>query len=320
MSAYIARRLLQVIPALLGIAVVAFCVVQLAPGDAALYIAGDGAPPEVVAKVRADFGLDRPMHVQLLAYLGNLFRGNLGYSYKFGEPVATVLLERAPYSLLLVVSALIVGTAVGLALGIVAAVRPGSLMDYAVSFVALGSYSAPSFWLGQLLILLFAVYFGWLPTQGMVSLREELTGMAWAADVARHMILPVATLAAWHLAVVVRMTRSSLVDVLGQDFIRTARAKGVHEFSITIRHALRNALIPVLTVVGVNAGFLLSGAVLTETVFAWPGLGRLVLAATLSRDLPLLMGVFLSVSLCVLLLNLVTDLVYGVVDPRIQYR
>jgi ABC-type dipeptide/oligopeptide/nickel transport system permease component len=317
---YVVRRLLQVIPALVGIAVIAFCVIQLAPGDAALYIAGDGAPAEVLERVRAEFGLDRSLPVQLGSYVANMLRGDLGFSYKFGEPVSTVLLERAPYSLLLVGAALIVGTLAGVALGCVAAVRSDTLLDRSISILALGGYSAPVFWLGQLLILAFSVYLGLLPTQGMRSLREELSGLAGILDVARHMVLPVLTLSMWHMAVVVRMTRSSLLSVLGQDFVRTARAKGVSEYVVLTRHALRNALIPVVTVVSVNAGFLLSGAVLTETVFAWPGLGRLVLSATLSRDLPLLMGVFVSVSFAVLILNLVTDLLYGVLDPRIEYR
>lgn len=320
MGKYLLGRVLQSVPLLFGVVTVAFALIHLAPGDPVLALVGDfPAPEEYVRRVRAEFGLDRPLLDQYVRYLGNFVRGELGYSFVQRRPVLHVIAERAAATALLTGSALVVATLVGVGLGTLSARRPFSWLDGAVSGAALIGFSIPVFWLGQLLILFFAVRFGALPAQGMVSVRLGLTGWDRLIDVAAHLVLPASALALRPVAMTTRLTRASLLEVLGREFIRTAQAQGAGPHRVLWRHALPNALLPVVTLVGYNLGFLLAGSALIETVFGWPGIGRLMYDSVFTRDYPVLLGVFVTVALSVVAANLLTDLLYGYLDPRIQH-
>ncbi len=317
---YVLGRTLQAVPLVLGLVTLVFVLVHLAPGDPILALVGDfPAPEEYVRRVREEFGLDRPLHEQYLRYVASLARGDLGYSFVQRRPVLEVVGERAGATALLTGTALAIAAVAGVGLGALAARRPFSWLDGAVSGGALVGFSVPVFWLGQLLILLFAVVLGWLPAQGMVSLRVGATGRDRLLDIATHLVLPAAALALRLVAMTARLTRASLLEVLSRDFIRTAQAKGAGAWRVLWRHALPNALLPVVTFVGYNLGLLLAGSALVETVFGWPGLGRLLYDSVFTRDYPVLLGIFLTVSLSVVVANLVTDLLYGYLDPRIRH-
>lgn len=316
---YALGRVLQIPPLVLGIAVVLFAIVHLAPGDPIQALVGDfPAPDEYVRKVREDFGLDRPLIVQFGRYVGALARGDLGYSFVYRQPVLTLIAERAGATALLTLTALAFASTLGVALGVLAARRPFSLLDGVVSGGSVAGFSVPVFWLGQLLILLFAVVLGWLPSQGMVSVREDYQGWARAGDVALHLLLPAFALSLRFLGMTARLARSSMLEVLGRDYIRSAQAKGAGELRVLLRHALPNAFLPVLTLLGYNLGFVLAGSALVETVFGWPGMGRLLYDSVFARDSPVLLGIMVTVSLTVVTANLVTDLLYAWVDPRIR--
>ena len=259
------------------------------------------------------------MLVQLGVYLSRMFRGNLGFSLYFNQPVLDLILQRLPATILLMATQLIFAVLAGMLLGIAAARRPYSLLDNATTSLALVGYSMPVFWTGLLLVLLFSVRLGLFPSGGMVSAREHLTGVAAVVDVFHHLLLPALTLGLVNLALYARLTRTSMLDVLSQDYIRTARAKGLGELRVTRRHGLRNALLPVVTITGIDLGRMVGGAVLTETVFAWPGVGTLTFTALQTRDYPLIVGVFVLVSIAVILANLLVDVTYGLLDPRIRY-
>jgi peptide/nickel transport system permease protein len=317
---YLLRRIVQLLPIFLGILLVNFFLIHLAPGDPVQVLAGEfEASPDYVAKIRREFALDRPLWVQAAIYFGRLLRGDLGYSMAFRQPVGTLILERAVATLLLAGTALGLAAAAGIALGVAAGRRPRSLSDGLASVVALVGYSVPVFWLGQILLILFALNLRWFPAQGMYSLRGAPSGLGYLLDVAHHLALPALTLAGLHLAMITRLMRASMLEALGQDFVRTARAKGLAESALVYRHALRTAMLPVTTLVGMSVGVMLAGAILTETVFGWPGLGRLMYEAVLKRDYPVMMGMLAVVSASVLVANLVTDLVYALLDPRIRY-
>lgn len=306
-------------PLLFGIVLLGFGIVKLAPGDPVQVLVGDyPAPPEYVAQVRARFGLDRPAWVQLGRYLGEVLRGNLGYSFFYNEPVTTVLLGRLNATLLLMGAAFALASAGGILLGVACGRRPGSLTDHVLMVVGLIGYSLPVFWLGQLLLMALSLQLGWFPTQGMQTIAFGLSPVQRALDVLHHLALPAATLATRYLALNVRLMRTSLVEVGGMDYLTTARAKGLAERVVIWKHAVRNALLPVVTIMGLNVGHLIGGAVLTETVFAWPGLGRLIFDSILHRDYPVLLGGLLVISVCVVLGNLLADLAYAVIDPRIR--
>lgn len=316
---YLLRRVLQAVPLLLGVLVVNFFLIHLAPGDPIYLLAGDGGDEAYFAAMRQKYGLDRPLPVQLGLYLLGVAQGEFGYSFAYARPVFEVIAARLPPTLLLMGVSIVLSTVVGVWLGVVCARRPQSGVERSVLVATLLGYGCPAFWLGQLLVLLFAVRLGWFPVQGMVNARADYEGLARLSDIARHLALPVATLSVLHLALVTRLTRTGLREELGKDYVRTARAKGLPTPSVVNRHALRNALLPVVTVVGADIGTLFTGAVLTEIVFAWPGLGRLLYDATLNRDYPLLMGIFLLVGASVILVNIVTDVAYAVLDPRVRY-
>lgn len=316
---YVARRLLQAVPLVLGILVIVFTLVHLAPGDPLIFLAGEGGSASFYAAMRARYGLDQPLIIQLVRYLGATLHGDFGYSFVYQQPVFRVILGRLPATLLLMGAATALSTTVGLLMGIIAAVRPRSLLDHGIAAFTLTAYAMPVFWLGQLLVLLFAVRLNLLPVQGMVTAREDYTGIAHVLDVARHLALPALTLALPQLALTARLTRTSLREALAEDFITVARAKGLSERIVLLRHALRNALLPIVTVTGGHISVVLTGAALTETIFAWPGIGRLLLDAALKRDYPLLMAIFMLVSATVIVVNLVTDLIYTMLDPRVRF-
>lgn len=320
MTQYLITRILQAIPLILSVVTVVFVLIHFAPGDPVLALVGDfPAPDEYVQKVRSEFGLDRPLVEQYLRYVATLVRGELGYSFVQRRPVLTVIGERAAATALLTGTALVFAVLAGVAFGVLAARRPFSWVDTSVSAVALLGFSVPVFWLGQLLILAFAVTLGWLPAQGMVSLRSGAAGSEWFLDVVAHLVLPAGALALRFLAMTTRLTRASLLEVLAREFIRTAEAKGVSGSRMLFVHALPNALLPVVTFVGYQLGFVLAGSALIETVFGWPGLGRLLYDSVFTRDYPVLLGIFLTISISVVLTNLLTDILYGYLDPRIRH-
>lgn len=319
LHAYIARRLLQAVPLVLGVLIITFLLIHLAPGDPIYILAGEGGTEEYYAEMRALYGLDRPIYEQLARYIFEVLRGDFGYSFSYQQPVFEVILGRVPATLLLMGTALTFSTLLGVFLGVVSARRARKPLDHGIMVSTLAVYSMPVFWLGQLMIILFAVVFQFFPVQGMTSVREEYTGLRHILDVLHHLALPATTLGMLQLAQTARLTRTSLREVLQEDFVRTARSKGLPERRVLYSHALRNAMLPIVTVLGGQIGVLLTGAALTETIFAWPGLGRLLLDATLSRDYPLLMAIFILVSVTVIIANLLTDLVYTLLDPRVRY-
>ena len=317
---YVVRRLLQVVPAVAAIFVVTFGVIQLAPGDPVTAIASGNGDKAYFEFMRAKYGLDRPLPEQFGTYVTNVLQGDLGESYSQGRSVAELIRERMPATLLLMGTAIALSSLGGILLGLLAARRPFGVVDLTFSTTALLGYALPVFWLAQLLLLTLAFRAGWFPIQGMTDARAGFTGWAAVADVAHHLALPCLVLAVSEVALVSRVTRTGLIHQQGEDYVRTAQAKGLSSVRSMTRHALPNALLPVVTVIGSRVGTLFSGAVLVETVFGWPGLGRLLLDSTTTRDRPVLLGLVLIVAFTVVLANLVTDLLYGLIDPRIRYR
>jgi len=318
-SRYLLRRLAQVLPTVAGLLVLNFCIVHLAPGDPVIALGGEHGDAAYYAFLRARFALDRPLPEQLLTYVTNVLRGDLGTSFVHGRSVAGVIAERLPATILLVATALVLSSLAGVGLGTLAARHGRRPADLALNAAALLGYATPSFWLGQMALLSLAVGTGLFPVQGMTDARHPQTGLSHVLDVAHHLALPALVLAVNELALTTRLVRTGLLEALGADYVRTARAKGLPEGRV-IRHALRNVMLPVLTVIGSRAGMFLSGTVLVEVVFAWPGLGRLLLSSLLARDYPVLLGMFLLISFAVVLANLITDLAYARLDPRIRYQ
>ncbi|MFD1910955.1 ABC transporter permease [Halodurantibacterium flavum] len=319
--AYLLKRLLYTLPLLLAVIVVIFLLINAAPGDPVDFMIGEaGADQAVIDRLRAQLGLDQPLPVRMWAYIQQVLSGNLGYSFSSGAPVLTLILDRFPATLLLMGTQYTLAAIVGITLGVLAARKPRSRTDTVITFISLASFAIPVFWLGQMMILVLAYQFNWFPIQGMANLRRGYTGMDYALDVAYHMVLPAATLALSNIGLITRLTRSSMIGVLGQDYVKVARAKGLGERAVLVRHALRNSLLPVITVIGDTLPGLIAGAVIVETVFGWPGLGRLTLDAINARDYPLLMGMFLAISVFVIVINLIVDLLYAVLDPRIRYQ
>jgi peptide/nickel transport system permease protein len=315
MGRYLAGRALQAALLLLALSLVAFALLHLAPGDPAALLCGPDATPADLAAVRAHWGLDRPLPLQYLSWLGHALRGDLGRSLADGRPVAAVIGQRLPATLLLTVAALVLAAGLGIALGTVAAARAGTPLDRGLGLLATVGYSIPPFWLALLAILLLAVTWGWLPSGGLSSPGRP----ASIADVVAHLVLPAVVLALHPLARFLRFTRAGLVQALGQGYVRTARAKGLRESVILLRHAARNAAIPLLTLLGLALPQLLSGSAVVETVFGWPGLGRLMVEAAFQRNYSLLMGDVLLVGVLVVFGSLLADLAYTLADPRIRY-
>lgn len=302
---YIMRRLVLVIPVLIGVSIVVFWMVRAIPGDPAAVLAGEAATEEVRAEIRARLGLDRHPVVQYGIFIRNAAKGDFGRSIRTRRPVIAEIGTRAMPTLELAAAALTVAVVIGLVAGVLSAVKPNSLVDAVGMFLALVGVSMPVFWLGLMLMLQFSYKFGWLPTAGRGT---------WA-----HIVLPAVTLGLSSAAIIARMTRSSMLEVLRHDYVRTARAKGVRESFIVIRHALRNALIPIVTVAGLQFGTMLGGAVLTESVFAWPGMGRYLVDSIGARDYPAVQGTVLVLALAFILINLIVDVLYAYIDPTIRY-
>lgn len=312
MIKYAAKKLLFSLPVLLGVSLLVFLIMHLTPGDPAAVILGPDADPASIQVLRQRLGLDQPLPVQYMRFLGRLVTGDLGVSIRSNQPVASELGSRFPYTVELAVVSLIVSVVLGISAGIIAAVKKGSIGDTLTMITALVGVSAPSFWIGLMLMLLFSYYFRWLPASGR-------GGPLWTVDGWRHIILPAVALGLGSAATIARMTRSSLLEVLNQDYIRTARAKGLAQRVVVFRHALSNAMIPVITIVGLRLGFLLGGSVIIEQVFAWPGIGTQVVTAIGNRDFPIVQAAVLLIALTFVLINLVVDLLYGLFDPRIRY-
>lgn len=321
-ASFVAQRLLMVLPVVFGIALLNFFILQAAPGDVVDVMAGEAgaATPEYMASLRERFGLDQPLWTQLVHYLWGLLRLDLGYSFRHNTPVLSLILDRLPATLVLMVLAMGLAVLLGVVLGTLSAWRARGWLDRVISVLVLVAYALPSFWLGLMGSVLLSARLGWLPSGGMVDVSAAHTGWAYAADVLRHAVLPALTLATFYLAVYAKLTRTALLELQGADFIRTARAKGASEWRVTFFHALRNALLPLVTMLGYQVASLLSGAVLVESVFSWPGLGRLAFEAILSRDFNLLMGILFLSSLLVTGMNIAVDLVYAWVDPRVRLQ
>jgi peptide/nickel transport system permease protein len=313
---YLARRLLLAVPVLIGVSIVVFMVLHLSPGDPAEIMLGSAATKDDLARLRADLGLNEPLPVQYVRWMGHVMRGDLGRSLWMRRPVLPDVLDRFRATLVLTGTALLISTVAGVTLGVLAATRPHSWLDRLSGAAALFGASMPVFWLGIVLMVVFSLQLGWLPASGMWAPY----GGGDARDLLAHLVLPAVTLAAASVTIIARLTRSTMLEVLGQDYIRTARAKGLVERLVVARHGLRNALIPIVTVVGVQAGYLLGGAVLTETVFAWPGVGTLMVQGILARDFPLVQGCVLVIALSFVVINLAVDLLYAWIDPRIRYE
>jgi peptide/nickel transport system permease protein len=321
MMGFVARRLFAAVPMLLAVIIVNFTMVHLAPGDPVQSFIGDfPAPPEYVEEIRHRLGLDRPLWEQMASYVASVATGDLGYSFAARRPVLSLIAERTVSTLTLTVTAMVFAAVLGILIGVSAARRRGSWRDNLVTSVSLLGFSIPAFWLGQLLILLFAVILGVLPAQGMTSVREEYTGLAHIADVATHLVLPALALSLRYLVSAARLTRASVIEAMSSDYILTARAKGASASRVLYAHALPNALLPVATSIGYNFGYVLAGSALVETVFGWPGLGRLLYDSMLSRDTPVILGIFLASASIAVIVNLLTDLAYGLLDPRMRRR
>lgn len=312
MFRFLAGRLLTAVPILFVVSLVTFLIMWIVPGDVSAEIAGGDATPAEIEAIRQRLGLDRPFLERALAWYGDLLQGDLGHSYLLNRSVADAVLERLPVTLSLAALALVIAVVIGVLLGILAAVRHKTWLDQAAMVTALIGLSIPDFWFGIVMIILFGVYLGWLPTGGFVPITEDFLG--WA----QSMALPAMTLAFTQMGVIARMTRSSMLDVLNQDYVRTARAKGMRARTVIFKHALVNAMVPIVTVVGVIAGVLLSGAVVIEAVFSLPGVGRLIVGAIQRRDFPIIQGGLLVTAAVFVFVNIVVDVLYGWFDPRVR--
>lgn len=318
----ILQRLAYAALLLIAVLVLNFSMMNLAPGDVADTIAASmgGADAEVMAQIRAEYGLDQPFLVQLANYIGRVLTFDLGYSYFYNQPVTKLIFERLPATLLLVITAQLLALIVGVLLGVFSARHPNGIANYFVTLLALFGYAAPVFWTGILLLIAFSLKIPLFPVGGMIDVTVEDNFFAKAVDIAHHMVLPVITLGSIFLALYSRLCRASMLEVLGSDYIRTAKAKGLTQREITLKHALKNALPPVVTLAGLQFSAVISGAVLVETVFSWPGLGQLALTSILARDTPTILGILFFSALVVVVGNLLTDMVLRAIDPRVRGR
>ncbi|MCJ2513626.1 MAG: ABC transporter permease [Candidatus Thermoplasmatota archaeon] len=334
MKWYIIKRLLQLIPVIIGVTIIAFSLIHLAPGDPARTMLGQHATQQELNEIREKYGLDEPVYVQYGIWLNGVLHGDFGRSILTKELVVNEIAERFPNTIELAIASMIFAITIGGLAGIISASNQYSITDYTVMGIALFGISMPVFWLGIMLMLIFGVILGWLPIGGRIDLLipfQRVTGfmvfdsiitgnLNALLSVLKHLILPALALGTIPMAIIARVTRSSMLEVLRQDFIRTERAKGLSERVVIYRHAARNAMLPVVTVIGLNFGLLLSGAILTETVFSWPGLGRLVVESVYERDYPLVVGCILIFAIIFVFVNLITDILYTFIDPRIKYE
>ena len=312
MRGHLGIRIAQVIPTLLLVSIYVFCLQQLMPGDPALVLAGEERDPQVLAQIRAELWLDRPLPVQYFHWIGNVLTGDFGFSWRIRQPVAMLIAQKLPVTLQLGSMAFIIALSIGVPMGIISAVNKNGFLDYLANGIGLAGLSTPNFWLGIMMILLISVQLGWLPPSGYVSLAED-----WRQSLATT-IMPAFVLGNAIAAVLMRHTRSAMLTALEQDYVRTARAKGLREWTVVLRHALRNALVPVVTLGALELGTLLSGAVLTEQVFSVPGFGKLIVDAVFNRDYPVVQGVVLVTATVYVTLNLVADVLYVLINPRLR--
>lgn len=310
MYKYILKRLLTMIPVLLGVTFIVYFILAVSPGNPALIILGDGATPDSIAKLNEELGLNDPFIVRYLRFVWNAIQGDLGTSYKNSLDVSAMVMERFPATLVLALAATLIALAIGIPVGILSAKKQYSFIDYFVTVLSMIGVSMPTFWLGLLLVMLFSLQLGWLPSQGM---NTESVGMFL-----RSLILPAVTLGTSVTATIARMTRSSMLDVIRADYIDTARAKGLNDSIITRRHMMKNAIIPIITAIGLQFGQLLGGAMLTETIFSWPGIGRLMIDNIKTKDIPVVLGCVIFLAVMFSIVNLIVDIIYAFVDPRIK--
>jgi peptide/nickel transport system permease protein len=334
MKWYILKRLIQLIPVIIGVTIIAFSLIQIAPGDPARTMLGQHATEKELNEIREKYGLDEPIYIQYGIWLNDVLHGDLGRSILTNNQVSDEIGERFPNTIELTIGAMLFAILIGGVAGVISASKQYSITDYTVMGVALFGISMPVFWLGIMLMLIFGVWLGWLPIGGRIDLLipfQRVTGFMVIdsiitgnfkafVDIIRHLILPSIALGTIPMAMIARVTRSSMLEVLRQDFIRTERAKGLSENVVIYKHAVRNAMVPVVTVIGLNFGLLLAGAILTETVFSWPGVGRLVVEAVYERDYPLVVGCILIFAIIFVIVNLITDILYTYIDPRIKYE
>lgn len=319
---FLVQRAFKAVLVILCVIALNFALIRAAPGDPATILAGEAGAVDAgfVERIRQDYGLDKPLPVQLLTYMKQVLNFDLGQSYRENRPVQDIVLEKLPATLLLTLSAFAFSVVVGVALGIAAARRAGSFMDTLITAGSLVFFAMPLFWIGLLAILVFSMKLGWLPPYGMSTVGADLTGWEAALDVARHLVMPAVTLGLFYVAIYTRVTRAAAVEVMNQDFVKTARAKGVPEGRVWRRHIVRNSVLPVITFVSLQAGHIMGGSVLIETVFAWPGVGRLAFDALFQRDYNLLLAVFFVSSVMVVTFNLLADVLYTIADPRIELQ
>jgi len=308
------------LPIIFAIVAVNFFLVRLAPGDAAQVLAGEAgaASEQYMAQIRSQFGLDQPLYIQFISYIKNIIVFDMGYSFRHGRDVADLIFERLGATALLMVASMLISVGAGIVLGSIAAVRGRSFAGLAIMIVAIVSYATPLFWVGLMFIIVFSLNLGWFPTSGISTVGGGLTGLAYVLDVGRHLVLPAITLAFFYMALYTRLMRASMLETLRMDFVTTARAKGLANGKIVRRHVLRNAILPVLTMAGVQVSSMLGGSVIVESVFGWPGLGLLAFESLFARDLNLLLGIFFLSSILVVVTNALVDLIYTLIDPRIE--
>lgn len=314
MGKYIIRRIFDLLPTIFVVAVIVFIVTRMIPGDPASVMLGPQASVEDIEALRQKLGLNEPLYMQFLQYIGNLLQGNLGISYTYNEPIMSLIMDRFPNTVILAISALIIAVIIGIPAGIISASKHNSLLDYSVMLISLIGVSMPIFWLGVMLVLYFSVNLGWFPATGMGTLEEGFIPYI------KHLILPSITLATIPMATFARITRSSMLEVISHDYIKTARSKGLSEFWVIGKHAFKNALTPILTVLGMQISMMLGGAVLTETIFSWPGMGRLIVDAIDKRDFVVVQGTVLFIAVIFVVVNLLVDILYKVVNPRVSYQ
>lgn len=314
MGKYIIRRIFDLLPTIFVVAVIVFIVTRMIPGDPASVMLGPQASVEDIEALRQKLGLNEPLYMQFLQYIGNLLQGNLGISYTYNEPIMGLIMDRFPNTVILAISALIIAVVIGIPAGIISASKQNSLLDYSVMLISLIGVSMPIFWLGVMLVLYFSVNLGWFPATGMGTLEEGFIPYI------KHLILPSITLATIPMATFARITRSSMLEVISHDYIKTARSKGLSEFWVICKHAFKNALTPILTVLGMQISMMLGGAVLTETIFSWPGMGRLIVDAIDKRDFVVVQGTVLFIAVIFVIVNLLVDILYKVVNPRVNYQ
>ena len=320
MSMAIVQRIIYGLVLIFAVIVLDFFLIQAAPGDVVDVIVTEagGGNPQIAEQIRISYGLDKPLHVQLIKYLGKMLTGDLGYSYYYDQSVTSLLLGHLPSTLMLTLSALVIAVLIGTLLGVIAAIRPRGISSHIVTLFSLLGYATPVFWLGMMVLLLFSYYIPIFPAFGVRSIPIPEGMLARALDVVHHMVLPIFTLSILFLASYSRLSRASMLDVLGADYIRTARSKGLSEAVVIFKHALKNAALPIVTMAGLQLGYIFSGAVLVETVFTLPGVGPLLYESIMRRDYPVMLGVLFGATVTVIVANIITDLIYRVLDPRIK--